>query len=262
MRRWIIRITGLTFIVALIAVLASWWAVRQTRHVPDFYARATERTDLPDAEAIRQIEAGLEKWRSDAGKIGSWSASFNDRQINHWLSEELPRKFPRLLASGAREPRIVIEDGRILAAVRYQRKSIDIVISCQLEVELTEQPNMLALRVTQLRAGALPLPLGKFIKGISKEAARGDLDIRWDHTESDPIALVTVPSDHPKYVVRPVIVESVELTDGELTLSGHSGPLAHKSYHPVGPLYRFVSYQPRSMNNSYRVGSESRSQLR
>ena len=118
------------------------------------------------------------------------------------------------------------------------------MISCELVVELTEQPNMLALHVTDLRAGALPLPLSKFRRGISAEAAKGGVDIRWDETESGPTALVNVPSEHPGYVRKPVIVESVQLLEGSLMLSGHTGPLAHESYSPLGPIYRFVSYQP------------------
>ncbi|MCH7478988.1 MAG: hypothetical protein IIA14_12930, partial [SAR324 cluster bacterium] len=162
----------------------------------------------------------------------------------------------RLLAKGASEPRIVIEGDRVLAAVRYKNRHIDIVISCELEVELTEQPNMLALRVKDLKAGALPLPLSNFLKGISTEAAKSDLDIRWDVTDSGPVALLTVPSEHPRYVANPVVVESVQLVGRTLVLSGRTGPLAHESYHPQGPLYRFVSYRPGEKRNRHRLSSK------
>jgi len=108
---------------------------------------------------------------------------------------------------------------------------------------------MLALHVHHLKAGALPLPLSNFLKGISNEAAKGDVDIRWDDTEKGPIALVTVPSEHPGYELAPVIVESIQLVDGNLLLSGHTGPLAHESYRPVGPVYQFVSYRPGENRN-------------
>ncbi|MCG8650139.1 MAG: hypothetical protein MI861_09910, partial [Pirellulales bacterium] len=164
-------------------------------------------------------------------------------------AEELPNKFPRLLARGASDPRIVIEEDRILAAVRYKDRRIDTVISCEVRVALTEQPNMLALKVSGLKAGALPLPLNKFLKGISSEAAAGGIDVRWDMAEAGPIALVTVPSEHPRYVLSPVMVESVELANGRLKLSGHTGPSAQYSYHPQSPVYRFASYRHRSKRN-------------
>jgi hypothetical protein len=244
MRRWtkVVAIAGT--LIPLIGLSATWWAVEQTQHVPEFYERATSRLPASTVEASQHLKAEVQQLQSDAAMIGSWHASFSADEINAWLIEELPKKFPRLLAKGASQPRIVIEDGRVLAAVRYKDHRIDTVISCELQVELTEQPNMLAFRVQHLKAGALPLPLGNFRRGISKEAAKGDIDIRWDATESGPIALVTVPSEHPRYVNSPVIVESVQLTEGTLNLSGQTGPLARASYTPEGPLYRFVSYRP------------------
>ncbi len=244
MRRWIKRIAIALTLLLVIGLAAAWWAVQQTHYVPEFYARATETTSQQTVEASRQLTAEVEQLQVDAAMIGSWHATFSDDEINAWLTEELPKKFPQLLAKGASDPRIIIENDRVLAAVRYKNRRIDTVISCELEVELTEEPNMLALRVKHLKAGALPLPLSNFLRGISKEAGKGDVDVRWDVTEAGPIALVTVPSEHPRYVSNPVIVESVQLVDGALILSGHTGPLARESYRPLGTVYRFVSYRP------------------
>lgn len=265
MRRWIYPIAIIGLSAVLIGIGAAWWAVRQTQQVPEFYARATESLPESTEEASRHLAAEVEQLQSDVARQGSWRASFSADEINAWLIEELPQKFPQLLAKGASEPRIVIEDDRVLAAVRYRNRRIDTIVSCELRVELTEQPNMLALRVEQLKAGALPLPLSKFLRGITKEAAKGDIDVRWDATESGPVALVTVPSEHPKYVLSPVIVESVSLVHGGLVLTGHTGPMALESYRPSGPIHRFVSYrhgenrrrQP-SQLSSRRDGSSSR----
>lgn len=261
MRRWIKSIAIFSAVLLLSGVTAAWWAVQQTQFVPEFYTRATHTLPASTVEASRQLTAEVEQLQVDAAKIGSWNAIFSADEINAWLIEELPKKFPQLLARGASEPRIVIEDDRLLAAVRYKNHRIDTVISCQLEVELTEQPNMLALRVTNLKAGALPIPLSNFLIGISHEAAKGDVDIRWDDTDAGPIALVTVPSEHPGYASSPVIVESVRLVSGALLLSGHTGPLAHQSYTPLGPVYRFVSYAPGEYRNRQgpRLSSTSRS---
>ncbi len=250
MLRWTIRIAvSVLLLLVVIGLTGGWWALEQTQQVPEFYTRATESLPESTVEASLHLQQEVEQLQSDAAKVGSWNATFSDDQINAWLIEELPKKFPRLLASGASEPRIVIDEGRLLAAVRYKNRRIDTVISCQLAVELTEQPNMLALHVKHLKAGALPLPLSNFLKGITHEAAKGGVDIRWDDTESGPIALVTVPSEHPGYARAPVIVESVELVDGNLVLAGHTGPLAHESYRPIGPVYQFVSYQPAENRN-------------
>jgi len=242
MRRWIKRLTIATSATLVIGAATAWWIVRQTRQVPDFYTRATSQLPERAAEASRRLRADVQQLKEDAGKAGSWRARFSGDEINAWLVEELPKKFPRLLARGASDPRIVIAGDRILAAVRYHDRRIDTVISCEVRVALTEHPNMLAVKVTSLRAGALPLPLSKFLQAISKEAALGDIDVQWDLTESGPIALVTVPSEDPRYVISPVTVESLELAEGRLTLAGHTGLVAHESFRPRGPVYQFVSY--------------------
>lgn len=250
MLRWSIRIIiSCALILLVIGLTGTWWALEQTQQVPEFYARAMQSPPEGTAQASRHLQREVEQLQNDASRIGTWDATFSADQINAWLIEELPNKFPQLLANGASEPRIVIEDGRVLAAVRYKNVRIDTVISCQLTVELTEQPNMLALRVSSLKAGALPLPLDNFLRGISHEAAKGGVDIRWDNSEAGPIALVTVPSEHPGYARTPVIVESVELVQGHLLLSGQTGPHAHESFRPVGPVYQFVSYRPTENRN-------------
>jgi hypothetical protein len=259
MRRWIKRIVIALTLLLVIGLTAGWWAVEQTQHVPEFYARATEPRPGSTAPASRHLTQEVELLQNTVAKIGSWNATFSDSEINAWLIEELPKKFPRMLDKGASEPRLIIENDRVLAAVRYKNRRIDTVISCELEVELTEQANMLALRVKDLKAGALPLPLSNFLKGISTEAAKGDIDLRWDVTDSGPVALVTVPGEHPRYVSKPVIVESVQLVEGTLILSGHTGPLAHESYDPRGPIYRFVSYRPGEKRSRQRLSSKRKS---
>jgi len=251
MRVWIQRVSIVMASLVGISSLAAWWAVQQTQYVPEFYALATQEGSKPDLAASRKLQADVERLQSDASRIGTWLAAFTDDEINAWLSEELSRKFPRLDAWGASEPRIRIEDDRVLVAVRYQRGKIDTVVSCELQVELTEEPNMLAFRVQNLRAGALPLPLSKFLQGITKEAARGDIDVHWDMTQAGPIALVNVPSDEPRYALSPVVVESVLLIDGALMVSGHTGKLSRQTYRPQGPVYQFVSYQPGDNRNDH-----------
>lgn len=257
MRRWLKRI-GITLVVIVtIGVTGAWWAVQQTKKVPDFYDEATKNLPADTAAANLRLQQNVKQLQEDAAHAGSWKASFTDSQINAWLIQELPKKFPQLLAKGVRDPRLVIEDGRLLLAARYRHKRIDTVVSMEIHAELTEEPNMLAITVHNLRAGALPIPLERFLKGITREAAKGDVDIQWDMTDKGPVALVTVPNEHPKFVVNPVVVESVILADGRLELAGHSGTVAQESYQPRGPIHRFVSYRhdPKRKPQAPRVSS-------
>ena len=259
MRHLLKRIGILLAVVLTVSVTGAWWALQQTKKVPEFYERVTRNVPPDTAAQNQRLQQDVKQLQEDAAHQGSWNAAFTDSRINAWLIQELPNKFPQLLAKGVRDPRIVIEDDRLLLAARYRDKRIDTVVSMEIRAELTEEPNILAIRVHDLRAGALPLPLERFLKGITQEAAKGDVDVRWDITDEGPVALVTVPSEHPKFVVNPVVVESVKLVAGRLELFGHSGAIAQESYQPQGPVHRFVSYRhnPKRKHQGSRISASS-----
>lgn len=220
------------------------WAIQKTQEVPDFYVQAASRMPTDVGEASRELQHEVEELTAQVGRVGGWAATFTESQINAWLVHQLPKEFSKALPAGVAEPRVVIEDGKILAAARYKDKRIETVVSFELGVQVTPEPNVLAIEVRQLKAGALPLPLGRFVEHISKRAAKDNLEVRWDtNAVGLPIALLTVPSTHHGYVRTPVIVESVTMTNGRIRLTGHTGPEARVSYQPQGPIYRLASHR-------------------
>ncbi|WP_153556536.1 hypothetical protein [Roseimaritima sediminicola] len=245
MRRWISRIASTIFLLGLIAACLAFWAYRQTRSVPEFYERA--RAAAPDNAGMvsRELQRQVEQLQEDVQHKGGWRAEFTDDQINAWLISVLPTEFPKLLPPGVDEPRVAIEDGKILAAARYKKNHIDTIVSFEIKVELTEQPNVLAVRLENLRAGRLPLPISRFAKGISREAAKSDFEVLWDKDSLDdaPVAFITIPREHEKYVNAPVIIESVDLESGILSMSGHTGPDAVHAFQPQGPVYYLASLE-------------------
>lgn len=253
------RIVAVVFAVTLVvAGMASYWAVWQSQQVPDFYKRAFNQSDQAMQVARNQLQFDVQQLQSDLSRRGSWNASFSEDEINAWLSDQLPERFDRLSKRGVREPAIAIEDGQILAAVHYQSSRWDTVVSCRLSVEMTEEPNLLAIHLSDLKAGALPLPLEPFVRRISREAALGDLDIRWDFTEDGPIALVHIPPEDPHYAFAPLVIELVSLTAGRLRLSGQAGQLAQDHYSPRGPLHRFVSFRQKSQPSNQSGNEDSK----
>ncbi|MCC9645309.1 hypothetical protein LOC71_23770 [Rhodopirellula sp. JC740] len=243
---WGKLLLGVLSLALVVGGGVSSWAWHKSRQVPDFYQRALDQSDQAMQVARNQWQHDVEQLQSDLSRRGSWNASFNEEEINAWLSDQLPERFDRLLRRGVREPAIAIEDGQILAAVRYKSSRWDTVVSCRLSVQMTEEPNLLAIHLSDLKAGALPLPLEPFVRRISKEAALGDLDIRWDFTDDGPIALVHIPPEDPHYAFQPLVIELVSLTAGRLRLAGHAGQLAQNHYAPRGPVHRFVSFQRQS----------------
>lgn len=242
------QILGVTVTILLaVGTLTSYWALRKTREVPEFYRQATQQPPRDIAQASRQMESQVERLATRVGRLGNWDAEFTEDQINAWLIQQLPLEFSQVLPKGVEEPRVAIRDGEILAAARYRDSRIETVVSFRVGVKLTAEPNVLAVEISDLKAGALPLPLSRFVTHISKRAARDSLKVEWDSSEDGhPIALVTVPSEHPKYARKPVVVESVTIADGRIHLSGHTGPQAYVAYQPRTAVYQLASLRRHS----------------
>ncbi|XZE51731.1 hypothetical protein SH139x_003395 [Planctomycetaceae bacterium SH139] len=228
--------------VALAVTLAGNWALKKTQEVPDFYLQATALPENNSAAQSRELESEVEELANRVGQLGGWEATFTEEQVNAWLIHQLPLEFASLLPAGVEEPRVAIRDGKVLVAARYKNPRIETVVSFEVHAQLTPEPNVLAVKINHLKAGALPLPLDRFINHISNRAARSALQIRWDDNEDgDSVALVTVPSEHPSYVRKPVIVESVSIFAGMVRLAGHTGPEARLSYQPRTAVYQLAS---------------------
>jgi len=198
-------------------------AYRATQHKPAFYEEALKSAPVQEEVAGDQLEQNVLELHNNVRKPGRWEAAFSDAQINGWLASNLEKKYPHLLPRGVADPRVAINPNEALVACRYENGSINTVISLALEIHLTDEPNVVAIRVCRARAGALPLPLKNFLDRVSAVAARSGLPLRWAETDGDPVALFKVPSEHEDYVTQGIHLEQVELREGELYLAGHSG---------------------------------------
>ncbi len=242
-KRWAQAIVAIGLFAVVSVMLASSWALRRTREVPEFYALAVEQLPSDLEAASRSLEQDVVQLQDAASQLGVWYAAFTDDQINAWLAHHIPLEFPKLLPPGVEAPRILIRNDRVYAAARYQNSHLDTIVSFEVRAELTEHPNVMAIRIENLRAGSLPLPLSRFLRAISLEAAKSDFEVTWDMDETGPVALVRVPSEHPGYAQTPVIVESVMLESGQLLLAGHTGPEAIVAYQPRSPVYQLASFR-------------------
>jgi len=133
----------------------------------------------------------------------------------------LPEKFPQLLPAGVSEPRIAIDRDAVHIAVHYERGGVDTVVSLAGHVQLTEQPNEIAVRIDQARAGLVPVPLARFLEDVADRAARADIPLRWTEVKGAPVALVRVPLE-TKDARRQLVLERLDFREGEFSVAGRT----------------------------------------
>jgi hypothetical protein len=203
------------------------WAYRATQHVPDFYERQLE-AENPVVQRQRgdEFERQALELNNQIRKSDHWQARFSADEINAWLAVDMPEKFPEMLPDDVRSPRVAIEPDLFQLACRVENTRFSSIVSLGVQPYVTSEPNVLALRVKQLRAGALPIPLGKYLEKIALQCAKAGIPLRWTEEEGDPVALVTLPLDPEDFRNRHVKVEEIQLAEGALIVSGVSEPIA------------------------------------
>ena len=222
MRKAIRKILLATAVVLGLLGIAVMGLYQAAQSEPDFYQEALLVEPAEYEGAGDELEQSVLDLHNDARSIGTWEAVFSEEQVNGWLVSEMPDKFPNVLPAGTQEPRVAIDSESIRVACRFDNGKIKTVISMALDVDLTTETNTLAIRVSKLRAGVLPVPLKQFLDKITRAARNGDVPLAWRQIDGDPVALVTIPITHEDYAHREIYVDAIELRDGEIFLAGHT----------------------------------------
>lgn len=229
-------VAGLALAAVLIGIVAASLYLA-SRQPPDFYRASLTRFsdgEEPSGEELEQQALALHNQLQHEGRF---EARFSDDEINDWLASELPEKFPRLLPAAFSEPRIVIEENLLRLAVGYRRGNIDTVLSIAVEAYLTEQPNEVAIRIRQARAGLVPVPLRNLLDEIAQRAQRAGIQLRWSEAHGDPLALVHIPHEKARKEgqgnSQRFTIEELRLVPGELVVIGRTDQTEEKDKGPL-----------------------------
>lgn len=220
MRRFLRYVSLLLSAAVALLLVSAVAGYRAVQHQPEFY-----RTALAD-EASRQEVTGEQferrvlEMRNDARRAGRWTTRITAEQINGWLASDLPEKFGTRLPREIRDPRVALYQDEAWIACRFEGNGVSSVISLAVDVRLTERTNELALRIRRARAGALPLPMKRLLDEARGASARLKIPLRWTQDAGSPVALLRLPEQLEGVPQRHLRLESVELRDGELLISG------------------------------------------
>jgi len=204
-----------------LGLFALHWALHC---VPDFYAEAVARPAADYEAAGEDLERNVLALHNEAQDEGQWSAVFTDEQINGWLAADLPEKFPQLLPGGIQDPRVAVRPDRLDLACRYSDSRFTTILTLSLAADLAEEQNTLAVRILGAHAGLVPVPLKQLMDHVTTSVQGGDLLIRWSQSDGDPVALISWDESRRDEDEPRLILEQIELGEGEIRLSGRTIP--------------------------------------
>jgi hypothetical protein len=195
-------------------------AYQAAQHVRPFYEQALQIE--PDAlkRGSRELESRATALLNDARQVGQWHAIFSAEQINGWLALQLDEyRGGDELPDRIRDPRVAISPELLTLGFRASSGGVDTIVSVDADVFLTDE-GAVAIRLTSVRAGALPLPVMQLADEIAAACQQLSLPIRWTQQDGKPVAIVELHSDES--TKRQFHIDKLKLGDGELYVSGHT----------------------------------------
>lgn len=203
------------------------WA---SRRVPDFYRAAkqhiTPPTESPTASPVDRLdwEKTLLDWHNDLRQSESWQLVINSHELNRWLLQDLPRKFPQALPAEVQEPVVAIDAHAIRLGFQYRDDRFNTVLWLECEPFLTRDSREIALQVKRVRAGWLPISPQQVIDQLTRAARQQQLSLRWDQSGGNPVAILRLPERYQQLDNRQITLEKITLAPDQLIITGHSKP--------------------------------------
>lgn len=231
MRR-VVKLSSLAMVLVIALVGTSIWAlVRAARRVPEFYQVAVALEPASQQGNRDAFVARAAALASDLNTAGSWQSLFTADEINAWLALELSTNYPDLLPEELRDPRLSLSKDLATIGCLYRTGEVNTVVTVRVEAYLHSR-HVVAVRILGARAGAIPVPLGQILDGISYAARQLNVRLEWRHAQGDPVALIMLPHIGDK-LAESLCLESLEIRDGELYVAGTVGNLPPESSSPI-----------------------------
>jgi hypothetical protein len=210
-----------SLILAIILVGGGYLLNSLLHHEPEFYvATAVPPGDLRQHES-RDFEKKAFQLLSEIQYDDQWQETFTEQQVNSWLAEDfVESRLAQGLPSEIRDPRIAFRPGKILLAFRYGNDEWGTVVSVEAKVWVCKkEPNVIAVEVEDLRAGALPLTHKVVMEQITEGARNQNIDVQWYRNEGNPVALLRLQADRREPSIQ---LQDLEIRQGSIFLKGRS----------------------------------------
>lgn len=194
-------------------------AYMASQQTPSFYEESLAMDPQQQTQKSDELLSQATALSSQAKREGGWQATFTEEQINGWLAVDWVRNHRESVPAEVQDPRIQLKDQQATLAWRHETPNFSSVVSVTVDITLPK-PNQLAIRFRSARAGALPLPMKRFLDRISQAAQEAELSLRWVQKDGDPVAIVELPTTEQEDFHY--VIDQLELRQDELFFAGRT----------------------------------------
>jgi hypothetical protein len=206
----------------LLIVGGAFVLYRASQYEPAFYRAALQGDPTLQRKASDEMLQRAAALVSDVNTKNRWQALFTAEQINGWLAVDLVKNHSNSLPPGFHDPRVAIEPDQVTLACSFQISGFTSILTLTLQPYLSaEEPDVVAVEIVKVRAGRLPLPLGKVVEAISEAARISGVALKWRRGAGGPAALISMPQ--PSNAGNKVLsIETMEIKQDEVFVAGKS----------------------------------------
>jgi hypothetical protein len=191
------------------------------RHEPSFYRRAAVPAGAERQRLSKQFIGDAGTFLSRVKDSDKWRATFSEEQINSFLEEGFVLREVKSLTlpEHITDPRVALEPDRIRLGFRYHLGQLSSVVSIDMRVWLTtNEPNVVALEIQGIRAGALPVSAQTILEWLSEAAERNNVKLSWYRLKGNPVAILRFQSEQRSNL----LLDFLDLKEGTIDIQGQS----------------------------------------
>jgi len=204
------------FAATIMGVVFVLWSLQRE---PGFYRDAKSKLD--NSTYRQQQAAEFERRTEEMMHLShikpEWEQTFTQDQINACLMEGYGTKSSSRRKKDVSSPLLEFGDGVVRIGVELDTELYQGIISIETKPTLNEDRN-LALEVTSIRVGSMPIPASSLLKMAVEEISRGEESIRWGGDANRDIVIIKLPD--PTHEFESSELTMFQVTNGELTLKG------------------------------------------
>lgn len=215
-RRWPRRLAAAGLIVLIILI-----AGYPLLHYSPGFLRAAVPSGAEGERAAGRMMSKASSLVAGLDRPGEWGEAFSETEANAWLSIDLPRHAPGLLAGGLDTPRVRFLDGRAAFSAVVRCGPLSGQLWAVLAVGVRND-NLLSVAVDSAGLGAMPIPPGMVLRSIAGRAENAGATTEIRLVEGRPVLLVQLPgrTGTTSGTRSEYHLGGVRITPGELVLAG------------------------------------------
>jgi hypothetical protein len=218
-RTWVWAV--LLLLVCVGAVAAGLGAL--AKQEPEFYTRGGIATPEPDDPyRASDVQTRFSDLRKTVFTEPEWGGTFTQDDLNAFFREDPAMNNliePRL--GGLTAPRVLIEGDRVRFAARYGRGFWSSVVTIEMRAwVIAGEPNLFALELLSLKAGALPLTK-QMLMDLFADLFTADnfATVTWFRNGNNQVAVCRwLPNQS-----RPsTLLQTLKISDGQIEIGGRN----------------------------------------